>query len=154
MSVTQCHCTKSFPLRFSSINVTKSEIADLVAFTEEILNGKLHFSCSVYRNRKFELDGKGDFCKEQGEISVKQITTDRHIQIKKIHERGKAKAIISIIFWYVSKNIKQKIRKSSKKKSGYILAKRLESICEYLWAICDQKNGSYLTVKVSRFHKK
>ena len=31
---------------FFSLNVTKS-IADLVIFTEEILNGKLHFLCSV-----------------------------------------------------------------------------------------------------------
>ena len=33
----------SFPLRISLVNVT----ADLVIFTEEILNGKLHFLCSV-----------------------------------------------------------------------------------------------------------
>ena len=32
-----------FPLRISSVNV------DLVTFTEEILNGKLHFLCSVPR---------------------------------------------------------------------------------------------------------
>ena len=39
------HCTKkwSFPLRISSVNVT----SDLVTFTEEILNGKLHFLCSA-----------------------------------------------------------------------------------------------------------
>ena len=30
-----------FPLRISSVNM------DLVTFTEEILNGKLHFLCSV-----------------------------------------------------------------------------------------------------------
>ena len=30
----------------SSVNVT-TLIADLVTFTEEILNGKLHFLCSV-----------------------------------------------------------------------------------------------------------
>ena len=33
---------------FPSVNVTKSAVsADLVTFTEEILNGKLHFLCSV-----------------------------------------------------------------------------------------------------------
>ena len=32
-----------FPLRISSVNVTKS----LVTFNEEILNGKLHFLCSA-----------------------------------------------------------------------------------------------------------
>ena len=40
------HCTKkrSFPLRISKANVTKT--ADLIAFTEEMLNGKLDFLCS------------------------------------------------------------------------------------------------------------
>ena len=46
----------SFPLKISSANVTKSTgscgfrpqvPADFVTFTEEILNGKLHFLCSV-----------------------------------------------------------------------------------------------------------
>ena len=36
----------SFPLRIAPVNVTKS--VDLVTFIEEILNGKLHFLCSVY----------------------------------------------------------------------------------------------------------
>ena len=39
---------KSFPLRFYSVNVTKPAVsADFITFTEEILNGKLHFLCSV-----------------------------------------------------------------------------------------------------------
>ena len=39
---------KSFPLKISSVNVTKPmETADLVTFTEEILNGKLHCLYSV-----------------------------------------------------------------------------------------------------------
>ena len=38
----------SFPLWISSVNVIKSAgTADLVTFTEEILNGKLHFLCSA-----------------------------------------------------------------------------------------------------------
>ena len=51
------HKKWSFPLRIPSVNVTKSEVswhsfmaqftADLVTFTEEILDGKLHFLYSV-----------------------------------------------------------------------------------------------------------
>ena len=42
------HKKWSFPLRISSVNVTKSaETADLVTFTEEMINGTLHFLCSV-----------------------------------------------------------------------------------------------------------
>ena len=49
------HCTKngSFPSSISSVNVTKSEVflADLVTFTEEILNGKLHFLCCGFSQK-------------------------------------------------------------------------------------------------------
>ena len=39
---------KVFEVRISSVNVTKSAVScDLVTFTEDILNGKLHFVCSV-----------------------------------------------------------------------------------------------------------
>ena len=42
------HKKWSFTLRISSVNVPKSAvIADLVTFTEKVLNGKLHFLCSV-----------------------------------------------------------------------------------------------------------
>ena len=45
------HKKWSFPLRISSVNVTKLEFpADLVIFTEEIVNGKLHFLCSAFLN--------------------------------------------------------------------------------------------------------
>ena len=39
------HKKRSFPLRISSVNVTKSaeKPADLVTFTEDIVNGKLYF---------------------------------------------------------------------------------------------------------------
>ena len=41
------HKKRSFPLRIFSVNATKSTgNANLVTFTEEILNGKLHFLCS------------------------------------------------------------------------------------------------------------
>ena len=44
------HKKWSFPFRISSVNVNNpQETADLVTFTEEILNGKLHFLCSVRR---------------------------------------------------------------------------------------------------------
>ena len=37
-----------FPLRISTINMTKSATADLVTFTEEILIEKLYFLCSAW----------------------------------------------------------------------------------------------------------
>ena len=42
------HKQWDFPLKFSPVNVTKSQSpADLVTFTGEILNGKSHCLCSV-----------------------------------------------------------------------------------------------------------
>ena len=41
---------KSFPLKISSVNVTKSanqETGDFVTFTEEFLKGKLNLLCGV-----------------------------------------------------------------------------------------------------------
>ena len=48
------HKKWGFPFRISSVNVTKSvRTADLVTFTEEILNGKPHFLCSDYRDIEY-----------------------------------------------------------------------------------------------------
>lgn len=42
------HKKRRFPLRVSSVNVIKSALSsDLVAFTDQILNRKLHLMCSV-----------------------------------------------------------------------------------------------------------
>ena len=44
-------------------SLQKKKTADLVTFTEEILNGKLHFLCSVHcscKNRQFLKDIGGD----------------------------------------------------------------------------------------------
>ena len=41
----------SFPLRIYSVTMTKSAVScGFVTFTEEILNGKLHFLCSEFQN--------------------------------------------------------------------------------------------------------
>ena len=61
----ELHKKWSFPLRISSVNGTNPQFpADLVTSTEEILNGKFHFLCSVENSevwfwfswRKEELD--------------------------------------------------------------------------------------------------
>ena len=45
------HKKSTFPLRISSVNVTKPQFpVDLVAFTQENFNGKFHFLCSEFNN--------------------------------------------------------------------------------------------------------
>ena len=48
----------SFPLRTSSVNVTKSagKLGDLVIFTEEILYEKLCFLCGTTKHDKMHFD--------------------------------------------------------------------------------------------------
>ena len=42
----------SFPLRISLVNVTKSAVScGFLTFTEETLNGKLHFLCNVIKGQ-------------------------------------------------------------------------------------------------------
>ena len=49
--VVTLHKKWSFPLRICLLNVTNlQKTANLVTFTEEILNGKLHFLCSVSKS--------------------------------------------------------------------------------------------------------
>ena len=47
-----------FPLRIFSVNVTNviKVPADLVTLTKEILNGKLHFLCSVFYKMRSKCD--------------------------------------------------------------------------------------------------
>ena len=57
---TTLHKKWSFPLRISSVN------ADLVTFTEEILNGKLYFLCSARVSLKYFVNGCSNYCEKLG----------------------------------------------------------------------------------------
>ena len=58
------HKKWSFLLRISSVNVAKSvETTDLVTFIEEILNGKLHFLCSVNADKDSKIVKRSQFLK-------------------------------------------------------------------------------------------
>ena len=62
---------RSFPLRISSVNVTNSQFAaDLVTFTEEILNEKLCFLCSDNTESVFAMLTKNDFKKVRGGVNM------------------------------------------------------------------------------------
>ena len=74
------HCKKKwrFPLRTSPVNVTKPPFpADLVIFTEEILNGKLHFLWNVSSIK----DGPCRGCSRmrEGEKGPSALTSVTHI---------------------------------------------------------------------------
>ena len=56
MKYKSMHKNWSFPLKISSVNVTKFTVScGFVTFTEEILNEKLHFLCSFVKVLHFNL---------------------------------------------------------------------------------------------------
>ena len=58
---------------------------------------------------------------EENNLVISQITTDRHIQIKKYIREKRPEISHQFDIWHVCKNIKQKLLAASKKKSCQIL---------------------------------
>ena len=58
---------------------------------------------------------------EENNLVISQITTDRHIQIKKYIREKRLEISHQFDIWHVCKNIKQKLLAASKKKSCQIL---------------------------------
>ena len=84
---------------------------------------------------------------DKKQIQVTQITTDRHIQIKKYMREERPDICHQFDVWHVSKNIKQKILNASKKKSCSILIKWLKSICNHFWWACPTCEGNEILLQ-------
>ena len=73
----------SFPLRISLVNMTKSAgTADLVAFTEEIFNGKLHCLCSEKRQIVYEADGQSNDKRYWNDCPIWTILTCKNLRLQ------------------------------------------------------------------------
>ena len=57
---------------------------------------------------------------EARDINIKQITTDRHVQIKKFMREERPNISHQFDIWHVCKNIRKKLSKVAKKKSTSI----------------------------------
>ena len=68
---------------------------------------------------------------EARDINIKQITTDRHVQIKKFIREERTNISHQFNIWYVCRNIRKKLSKAAKKKSTSILNKWIKSICNH-----------------------
>ena len=75
------------------------------------------------------------------EIPVAQITTDRHIQIKKYMREEQPQIDHQFDIWHVCKNIKHKIINASKKKMCHSLLLWSKSIQNHFWWSCATCNG-------------
>ena len=70
---------------------------------------------------------------EARDINIKQITIDRHVQIKKIMKEEHPNISHQFGIWHVWKSNRKKLSKAAKKKSTSILNKWIKSICNHFW---------------------
>ena len=84
---------------------------------------------------------------EENNLVISQITTDRHIQIKKYMREGRPEISHQFDIWHVCKNIKQKLLAASKKKSCHILQLWSKSIQNHFWWVCVTCKGSEILLK-------
>ena len=78
---------------------------------------------------------------EARDINIKQITTDRHVQIKKFMKEECPNISHQFDIWHVCKNFRKKLSKAAKKKSTSILNKWIKSICNHFWWSCATCGG-------------
>ena len=78
--------------------------------------------------------------KDEG-IIPEQITTNRHILIRKYLKEKKQNITHEFDVWYFAKNIKKKLLAASKKSSCKILQKWIKSIGNHVWWSCATCEG-------------
>ena len=84
---------------------------------------------------------------EENNLVISQITTDRHIQIKKYIREERLEISHQFDIWHVCKNIKQKLLAASKKKSCHILQLWSKSIQNHFWWVCVTCKGREILLK-------
>ena len=78
---------------------------------------------------------------EARDINIKQITTDRHVQIKIFMREERPNISHQFDIWHVCKNIRKKLSKVAKKKSTSILNRWIKSIRNHFWWPCASCGG-------------
>ena len=78
---------------------------------------------------------------QNNEIKISQITTDRHVQIKKCREKITKILITSVIYGMSVKTLKKNLTQSAKKNSCFIINGWIKSICNRLRWCCESVDG-------------
>ena len=79
--------------------------------------------------------------------TVKQVTTDRHSQVRKYMLDEEKDKVYQNDVWHVVKGLLKKLRKAAKKKDCALLNKWMRSICNHLWWSSATCGGSYEILK-------
>ena len=74
-------------------------------------------------------------------VNINQITTDRHVQIRKYLREEKTTISHQFDIWHFTKNIRKHLTAASKKASCKELGKWIKSICNHLWWCCASCEG-------------
>ncbi|XP_057291350.1 uncharacterized protein LOC130613956 [Hydractinia symbiolongicarpus] len=120
--------------------------------TYSLFDQRLNKVTSVSLTQVTEADGisnrmeKTGFIKVLGEVKyaglkIKQMTTDRHLQIKKYLRKKEEDIDHQFDVWHFNKSIKTRLLDVSKKKACEDLRPWIKSICNHLWwssATCEQ----------------
>ena len=80
-------------------------------------------------------------------VSVKQVTTDRHSQVRKHMLENEKDKVYQNDVWHVVKSVLKKLRKATAKKECALLNKWTRSICNHLWWSSATCGGSYDVLK-------
>ena len=98
-------------------------------------------------NRMELLGFKRALADVETDVTIKQVTTDRHTQVRKyMLEEEKDKTYQNDV-WHVVKGLLKKLRKAGTKKECAILNKWMRSICNHLWWSSATCGGSYEVLK-------
>lgn len=74
-------------------------------------------------------------------IEIKQITTDRHKQVRKYLREHEKEIDHQFDLWHFCKNIRKKLLAAAKKKPCALLNDWIKSICNHLWWCCASCEG-------------
>ena len=80
-------------------------------------------------------------------ITVNSLTTDRHTQVRKYMRKEEPKISHQFDIWHVSKGLKKKLFKASKKKSGENIMPWIKSIVNHFWWCCATSIGNPAMLK-------
>ena len=84
---------------------------------------------------------------EKKGVKIKQITTDRHVQVRKYLREKRTDIQHQFDVWHVCKNLNSKLMKVTKKKSCAILGRWTKSIKNHFWWSCATCNKDQVLLR-------
>ena len=116
--------------------------------TKEVVSVNVVQVTEAGNSNRMELVGfKKALADVERDINVKQVTTDRHTQVRKYMLENEKDKVYQNDVWHVVKSVLKKLRKLTSKKQYALLSKWNRSICNHLWWSSATCEGSYEILK-------